>query len=287
MHGFKIYIFLVFCFIVSVDAVLGQSASFGNTYIHHDGKAVIFGLHDFDLGGIGVLPGIVGTQREESFGIFGFSDVSPGWINASDDSHIDGYVQVYGDQPFVFPIGDNGSYRPLAISGAAGTKAAYFNEDPDQARTDDLFGGTYPAFPIGGPFPTNQKENNLFKISQVEYWDIDGSQPTAITLTWDIFSDIADITGGDTDRLTIVGWDGNQWVSIPSMINVLYLNKNNSSPQFNAGISNKNQGSITTISSFNPDDYIVYTFGAFASGFIGDFVWEDLNRNGIQEVGEP
>jgi len=273
--------------LISINETGAQSASFGNTYIHNDGEAVVFGLHDFDIGSMGVLPGIVGTQREESFGIFGFSDVSPGWKNASDDRHIDGYVQVYGDQPFVFPIGDNGNYRPIAITGAAGTKAAYFNENPDDARTDDLFGGTYPVLPAGGPFPTDQKQNSLFKISQVEYWDIDGDQPTKITLTWDIFSDVADITGGEVDRLTIVAWDGTQWVNIPSMRDVLYLNQNLSNPQFNAGISNKNQGSITSVASFNPDDYIAYTLGATASGFIGDFVWEDINRNGIQEDGEP
>ncbi|MFT6810619.1 MAG: hypothetical protein ACJA01_003864 [Saprospiraceae bacterium] len=287
MRGLKTYIILVISFMIIINEAIGQSASFGNTYIHHDGETVVFGLHDFDIGGTGTLPGIVGTQREESFGIFGFSDVSPGWKNASDDRHIDGYVQVFGDQPFVFPIGDNGNYRPIGIAGAAGTKAAYFREDPDAAMTDDLFGGTYPALPLGGPFSTDEKENSLFKVSQVEYWDIDGNQPTTITLTWDIFSDITDITDGDTDRLTIVAWDGEKWVSIPSMINVLYLNQNSSNPQFNAGISNRNQGSITTISSFSPDDYVAYAFGAIASGFIGDFVWEDLNRDGIQDPEEP
>ena len=29
------------------------------------------------------------------------------------------------------------------------------------------------------------------------------------------------------------------------------------------------------------------TFGSTVAGFVGDLVWEDLNRNGIQEVGEP
>ncbi len=283
----KVYIVLIVALVASNCEILGQSTSFGNTYIHHNGEAVVFGLHDFDIGGDGTLPGIVGTQREEDFGIFSFSDVSQGWINASDDRYIDGYVKTYSDQAFVFPIGDNGRYRPIAISGAAETRAAYFSEDPDLAMTDDLFGGIYPALPIGGPFPTDQKTNGIYRVSQVEYWDIDGTQPTRITLTWDIFSEVDFMTAGDINRLTIIAWDGNQWVSLPSMIDVLYLNNNLSTPSYTAGLSTRTQGSITINQEVIPDQYIAYTLGAIASGFIGDFVWDDLNRNGIQDAGEP
>lgn len=267
-----------------------QSTSFGNTFIHNDGESVIFGTHDFDKGSEGALPGIIGTQRttdNAKYGVIGFSDVSPGWKGIGDDSHVDGYVKKYGSDAFVFPIGDNGKYRPIAIEGGTETVAAYYKVDPASATTSTLFGGNYQVLPVGGPFPQSSKTEDVVNVSNLEYWDIDGSSPTKITLTWDIFSEIERITNDDLDRLTILGWDGSQWKVIPSETDLLYLRDSRSRPSFTGGISNKVRGSITTREPIVPDDYLVYTFGSFASGSIGDFVWEDLNRNGVQEVGEP
>ena len=36
-----------------------------------------------------------------------------------------------------------------------------------------------------------------------------------------------------------------------------------------------------------PDDYIAYTFASVGLALIGDYVWEDLDRDGIQESNEP
>ena len=275
--------------LMSATYLMSQSASFGNTFIHNDGESVIFGLHDFDKTSAGSLPGVIGTQRTEtpSYGILGWSDESPGWKSIGDDSYVDGYVRKYGDQSFVFPIGDNGSYRPIAISGADSTIAAYYDANPASAVTSTVYGGDYGPLPQGGPFPQAQSEEIILNVSELEYWDIDGTQPTTITLTWDIFSDIEGISNDDLERLTIVGWDGEKWVLIPSEIDLLYLNESRSRPLYNGGISNKTQGSITTRDEIIPDDFLAYTFGSFASGTIGDLVWEDMDRNGIQDLGEP
>ena len=122
----------------------------------------------------------------------------------------------------------------MAIDGGVGTTAAYFNADPDNAMTDDLFGGTYTALPLGGPFPTDEKREILNNISQVEYWDIDGTEPVNITLTWDVFSSVNQMTGGDVSKLTIVAWDGVEWIPLPSDIDFPYLNNSQSNPTFNA-----------------------------------------------------
>lgn len=284
------HIIILIALIACAAGLQSQSTSFGNTFVHNDGESVIFGTHDFDEGSGGTLPGIIGTQRttnNASYGILGFSDVSGGWKDVDDDAHVDGYVKKYGDDAFVFPIGDNGKFRPVAIDGGDGTIAAYFQADPTSAITNTLFGGNFQALPAGGPFPRTSKRDDVVNVSDIEYWDIDGSNATHITLTWDIFSEIERITNDDLDRLSILGWDGSQWTVIPSEIDVLYLRENRSRPSFTGGISNKVRGSITTASAIVPDDFIVYTFGSFASGSIGDFVWEDLNRNGLQEVGEP
>ncbi len=291
MHYSKLHI----VFIIGLIALFNlqsyaQSASFGNTFIHNEGESVIFGIHDFDKGSMGALPGIIGTQRTtpgSSYGILGFSDVSPGWKGIGNDSYVDGYVKKYGDRAFVFPIGDNGKYRPVAISGADGTTAAYYNVDPASAVTNTIYGGNYAALPVGGPFPQNSKSLDVVNVSDLEYWDIDGATPTEITLTWDIFSEIERISNNNLLRLTIVGWDGERWQVIPSSMDPLYLSTTRSTPKYNGGISNEIQGSITSTIAVVPDQYLAYTFGTFASGAIGDYVWEDLNRNGIQEVGEP
>lgn len=283
-------ILLSLSFSILCTELASQSTSFGNTFVHNDGESVIFGMHDFDQGTNGILPGIIGTERENlsgEYGILGFSDVSPGWKGIGNDSYVDGYVKKYGPNGFVFPIGDNDKYRPIGISGGDETVAAYFSADPALAITNDLFGGNHIVLPQGGPFPQSSKQSSIVEISNLEYWDIDGDQSTMITLTWDIFSEIDRITDGDLSRLSIVGWTGTRWEVIPSKIDILYLNRNRSTLLFNGGISNKVQGSLTTLIDIKPDDYLAYTFGSIASGSIGDFVWEDLNRNGIQEVGEP
>jgi len=98
--------------------------SIGNTYIHNRGESVVFGQHDFDNGGFGVLPGIVGTERANEKGFLSFSNVSLGWINGGDEKYVDGYVKYYGADPFTFPIGDDNEFRPIAVSGSADSRAA-------------------------------------------------------------------------------------------------------------------------------------------------------------------
>ncbi len=278
----------IFTFLAGVCLVVrSQSASLGNTFIHDEGEATVFGQHNFNDGGMGVLPGMVGTQREGRKGHFSFSSTSVGWLKASRERHIDGYVRIYGQSPFVFPIGDNGKYRPIAISGADQTSAAYYSADPEEAVTSHLLGGAHTVLPQGGPFPRNSKQYEIFRISDREYWDINGENPTRITLTWDAQSNIDFITDGQMSRLTIVGWDGDRWVVIPSIVDPFSIDINRSMPTNLGGRSNRDRGSITTLSSIVPNTYQVYTFASIASGIIGDLVWEDLNRNGLQDPGEP
>lgn len=264
-----------------------QSASWGNTFIHEYGESVVFGQHDFINGGQGVLPGVVGTEREANKGYFSFSNVSLGWTGANNTRYVDGYVKYYGAGPFTFPVGDDGFYRPVAISGAPETKVAYYRVNADEATTTSVFGGNHSALPAGAPFNRSIKETAINKISPVEYWDIDGVQATKITLTWDVTSDIKSLTNNDLQKLAIVGWNGSQWKKIPSKFDLVYLDANKSTPKYNAGLSTLVQGSITSEIDVIPDEYSAYTFASVGLAFIGDLVWEDMNRNGIQEEGEP
>ena len=264
-----------------------KSASYGNTFIHNQGEMVVFGLHDFDNGGFGILPGMIGTEREYERGRFSFGTGSQGWTNANNEKYVDGYVKVYHEEGFTFPIGDNGYFRPIAISGAPETSAAYFRADPSYARTSSLFGGEYSPLPEGGPFNRFALDPILEAVSPVEYWDINGQEPTEITLTWDLNSEIGELTNYNINNITIVGWDGDSWEPIPSTVDLLHLTTGKSAREFFGGISSLTQGSITTDEPIVPDEYSAYAIGSLALAIIGNQVWEDLNRNGIQEINEP
>ena len=121
--------------------------------------------------------------------------------------HINGYCSKIGNDSFYFPIGDGKQLRPAAISKPVREntvfRAAYFKTNPSVA-----------TLPIGAPFPTNQFEAGILKVSNVEYWDVDGSTPARITLTWNAASLIDNLTTNGFSELVVVGWNGRQWVNL-------------------------------------------------------------------------
>lgn len=230
-----------------------QQGGQGNTTIFSGGQMTFFGDYNFSTGGGGAQPGIIGTERAPApYGILNFATAANNHTGAGDAAHVDGYVRKLGTTPFIFPVGDNGQYGPFAASGD-GTTGAYFYGDPTTAITSKLGGGNYPVLPSGGPFPTASMGAGVTAVSTVEYWDIDGTNTTPITLTWDLGSDVAGLTGNTLALLTILGWDGTNWVVIPSAVdNTSVL----------GGVSNLSTGSITTTGSIVPNTYTAYTLGA-------------------------
>lgn len=231
-----------------------QEGSQGNTTIFGGAEMTFFADHNFVTGGGGPQPGVILTERAAgNFGILNFSGANLVSTNASDAGYVDGYVRKYGTGQFIFPVGDNGKLGQFAASGD-GTMGAYFYSDPNTAVTSNIFtGSNYTALPSGGPFATTSTGTNVDVVSIVEYWDIDGSTTTPITLTWDAGSDIAGLTGSQLSKLTIVGWNGSQWIAITSKVDATSVLD---------GSSDLSAGSITTIATITPDTYTAYTFGA-------------------------
>ncbi|GAB4021710.1 hypothetical protein [Spirosoma koreense] len=229
-----------------------QQGSQGNTYIFGGAQMTFFGTHNFLTGGQGALPGIIGTVRSSPSGVLNFAPTATTHTGANDANHVDGYVRKLGTGPFLFPTGDNGHYGPFAAA-ADGTTGAYFFVDPTSAVTSNLAGGNYAVLPTGGPFPSATKAASLSAVSTREYWDIDGVNATAITLSWSSSSAIGTLTGGDLSKLTVAGWDGTQWVAIPSVVD---------GTSVLGGSSSLTAGSITTTDSFAPDTYTAYSFGS-------------------------
>jgi hypothetical protein len=123
------------------------------------------------------------------------------WIDASESHFIDGYVQTVQNLPFIFPIGQSGIYAPIEVepTSSAGVNAAYYREDPKTIGVN--------------------LDGLIAEVSSLEYWDIQSAGANAsISLSWSAASAIATLTQSSLSKLTIVGWNGSKWVTIPSNI---------------------------------------------------------------------
>jgi hypothetical protein len=185
---------------------------------------------------------IIRTERSGSRGIVSFSQSST--LNGiSNTRHIDGYVEKNGNGAFVFPVGHKGVYRPFAAE-ADGVVGAYFQENAALA-----------ALPAGGPFVVTNKENTINMVTTKEFWDIDGSNASRITLTWNEGSEVGLLTGNSLPSLTIAGWNLNtsKWEKIASAFDELSIV---------GGNSTLSTGSITSFQSIVPNTYSIYTLAA-------------------------
>lgn len=252
----KLFVPLTFMLLMLVQLVKAQSGSFGNTFVAGGAEFGIVGVqHNFQNGGSGVLPGTVGTERTAPQGFLSFSGTAS-VTGAADNAHVDGYVKTYMTTAFTFPIGDNGKYRPAAVSAASlanPANAAYFGVSASTAVTTSIKGGNEPVLPTGGPFSTASKGSGVNTVDNVEYWDINGAASAKITLTWDATSAVSTLTNSTLSNLSILGWDGTKWVSIPSTVDATSLL---------GGTSSLTTGSITTTAAIVPNTYTVYTLGS-------------------------
>lgn len=222
---------VLYAFNVTAQSGIGV---FGNTYIHSNSEIGVHSKMYFNSGS-GDNAGIVITNRNaESPGMVSFMK-SDSWENAADDRHIDGYCKIYSDEAFTFPVGDMGYFKPISISGAAGTSAAY------------VYGDAIAHY----DFDQDLKAVDLGTVSDKEYWIINGSSSTTVTLHWDDNSELATFVDHDIQNLRIVGWNGTSWEVIPSIIDDTHAVSN--------GL---NSGSITTEYEITPDNFEVITFGS-------------------------
>ena len=237
------------CFFLS-SGIIAQSGVGGSFTIHEDGSFTIFGSHSFEDGSGFIASGMIKTARTGKKGYLNFGEGSS-WTGASEEGFVDGYVQVFHDDPFVFPIGHNGEYRPIAISGGAKTVAAYYNESPQEA----IFANTTAA--------SLDPSSNIEQASNQEYWELSGAEPVNITLAWGASSNVPEITNDDINNLTILGWKDGQWSEVASKTesNIPSSLISNSASSFSQG----NEGAISTSSEIIPDDYTYFTLGAKAS----------------------
>jgi gliding motility-associated-like protein len=175
------------------------------------------------------------TPRSASTIYSNFMDFSF-YTGESGLSKVDGYAAITNKDSFVFPVGNSDRLRPLTLESVATNamaKCAYFFEDPNTASS------------LSATFDTNAKASEYMSVSDKEFWRLEGDVPSTVTLSWDVYSNIAGLAEYLSD-LKVVGWSKaeNQWVNL-----------GNTNTE-----GGRDYGSVTS-EVFTPADYEIITIG--------------------------
>ncbi len=203
------------------------------------------------------LSGKVVTPRNDLGVSLNFLDYYV-YAGENDSNYVDGYAVTSNNSEFTFPIGDDNSLRSMLLPNQAKNSTysgAYFRENPNSPST------------FNTSFDTSKRQELLVKVSEVEFWDLNGTEETEVVLTWDRDSNIALLTK-DITTLSVVGWDinSNMWVDLGSE-NIM---------------GNLYTGSVESV-SFNPKDYEIITIGSDFKGVLGEesfFIANSFSPNG-------
>ena len=161
--------------------------------------------------------------------------------NGNDSSFISGPVQKVGDDPFIFPLGDNGHWARLQLSDLINSPAVTdtFTASYSQGRHAESFWDSLDY--LGNP-------GGMKNVSIVEYWELarnSGNTQPRVTLYWEDgnSSYINDLTD-----LTIAHYlGGSAWKPEPTTVSGTVA-----------------AGSITT--NDHLDTFSPFTFGSFTKG---------------------
>ncbi len=107
-----------------------------------------------------------------------------------------GPVKKVGDDSFIFPLGDDGNFRPLEMTAPANTTDAFTAYHRDQA--------------IPGAYDINQNDYIIDNILNCSYYFFSrdaGSSSVQVIYPWNNNCSVPDLK-----HLTIAGWNGSQWV---------------------------------------------------------------------------
>lgn len=236
-------LYKVFCLSLSLfctGSLVAQSTTGGNLMIAENSSMAIYSQHNFAKGNGLITSGMVHTSKVGEKGYLVFQEGSS-WIGASKGRFVNGFVKVMHSQPFIFPIGDQDQFRPVGISGAYNTAASYYAKRPKT--------------PLA-----KVSSNGISTVSDKEYWVVTGEEGTQVSFLWGRESNIAGITKGQLNSLTVVGWKNGQWRIIPSTViksipTDFLGNSSKVASDFDAGL-------ISTEEAIVPNDYDYFTIAS-------------------------
>lgn len=186
-------------------------------------------------GNANFIAGDVLTPKGTSASYLNFIDQS--FFNGSGDaSHINGYAGATNKETITFPVGDGERLRFLTLiseTSNALARCAYFPEAPNALNSTGL------------QFPTTEKDSEDLQINDLEFWRLEGEQPSIVTLSWDTNSAVG-LLAETVESLLVVGWSKseNRWERLG-----------------NTAISGNQQNGSITSETFIPSDYEVITLG--------------------------
>ena len=182
-----------------------------------------------------IISGNIYTPRTRSDVQLNFM-IDAFYTGETNQNKVDGYAAMTNKEQFTFPVGSRDRLRPLTIQSAAInpiSRCSYFFEDPNNSIT------------LGKSFDINNKVSEYLAISTFEFWTLEGSLPSKVTLSWDELSNVSAL-GDYLSDLKVVGWDKEslQWVNLG-----------------NTGVQGDMYYGTVTSDFFIPDQYEVITIG--------------------------
>ena len=119
-------------------------------------------------------------------------------LNGSSSSYVNGPMTKVGNSAFVYPVGKDGHYGQIAISGMPSISSEV---------TAEYFDGSYSVL---SPLDTS-----LAAVSSREYWNVSSADNLDLRLIWSsaAFSRII-----QCENLTIAQYNGTEWLNVPSSV---------------------------------------------------------------------
>ncbi len=159
-------------------------------------------------------------------------------VGEGDGSKVNGYASITDQQSFTFPVGDAEQLRPLILNSSGVNnfaRCAYFFEDPNNPST-------FPGF------NTELRPRTIAAISTSEFWRLEGTVSSTVTLNWNTRSGLAGIAE-EVNSVTVMGWSKivNRWQSLG-----------------NEAVGGDLNNGFVSSAPFIPDEYEVITFGVLA-----------------------
>ncbi len=154
----------------------------------------------------------------------------------NDAAKVDGFAAVTNKSEFSFPVGDSEQLRPLLLESNTENNlaiCAYFFENPSNPSS------------INESFDIEASVRDIGFVSNREFWVLQGSVPSQVTVSWNNRSNLANIAN-EVEEIILVGWNKatNLWAIIGS----------------SSLSGNLDQGFLVS-ESFVPNDYAAITFG--------------------------
>ncbi|GGB76845.1 hypothetical protein GCM10007424_16100 [Flavobacterium suaedae] len=161
--------------------------------------------------------------------------------SASLTSNVDGYIKMYGTTDKLLPTAQLTTYAPVKVAPGTGSsfEVAYYEASPVSAFGSDV-------------------QSPILQVSATQYWDISSSSGDAvISVGWNSSNNAELVStfvlSSDLSELTIVGWNGSQWIEIPSQVDTTNL--------FSGTGTTLVSGSISTNEAVDTSTYRYFTLG--------------------------